>query len=335
MAESNAPQPKHPLVTSLDPAFTGHGGNAAGLAGWLEYLAHPDMNTGPRVLEFQDGSAIESSHKPHPNTTGHVKERSVLRDLTLNRFFAHADVLSGQQVGTLTEDGDLPGTSVLGATFQLIEEVRFQKPHRDTGPRPNSADVWKNVSQRLSWVVDEDNWDDEAGTLARDKYIQLSQWYDNHRTDAMFQMKVFLAKYAAIILKARADINELMGTLIKVLEDWTATNSLDGIKFLLSALREVVGIVLEPPKTVAKVALTIYDQVQKLAPGAKKSDDSGFGVDSSDIHLAYYRMLESYIAAGDKVCWEAAGAVARLITDAEHGLLFVRNNWVAVPEWSQ
>lgn len=334
MAATNEPQPNHPLVAHLDPTFTGSGGHAPALAGWLEYLAHPEENTGPRVIEFKDGTAFESNHKPSPDT-GHVLERPVLRDLTIERFFAHANVLSGQQVGTLTEYGELSDAQQLGTTFDLIEELRFK--YRDTKTAPeHSADVWTELTTRLDAVIARENWDGGARDHARDRYIQLKQWYENHRLPALAEMNQFLVRYATIIMKARADVNELMGKAVSTLEKVTATDDIDGLSFAISLLAKALDLAINLPEEAKDVAIAVKDLVTtafNAIPKSKKNTE--FGFDTGDAKLGFYRFFESFIRAGDDVCWEAAGGVARLITDSKHGLLFVRRGWVPAPQWSQ
>lgn len=333
VASSNEPQPDHPLVAGLDQAFTGSGGNAPALAGWLEYLTHPDENDGPRVLEFMDGSGIESSGKPQSNVTGHVLERSILRDLTMNRFFAHADVLSGQRVGAVTEDGEISNAQALGDTFDLIQEAYLKKALESTRPY-HSVNVWENIDVEVGGVMSRENWDGGAADSARARYSQLKQWYEHHRNPGLLAMNDFLVRYAAILLKARADINELMGKLVATLNRATADRTQEGLAFAVSALDKILNVTLKFPETVADATLLVTNVLKEAMGSATKSaQDSGFGLDPSDLQLGYYRMFESFIRAGDKVCWEAADTVAKLITDRETGLLFVRRHWVDAPRW--
>jgi hypothetical protein len=56
MAATPDPQPDHPLVRGLDKVFTGKGGNAPALVGWLSYLTHPEEHDGPRLMETTHSS---------------------------------------------------------------------------------------------------------------------------------------------------------------------------------------------------------------------------------------------------------------------------------------
>ena len=51
MAATPEPQPDHPLVKNLDKVFTGKGGNAPALVGWLSYLAHPEEHGGDAAAQ--------------------------------------------------------------------------------------------------------------------------------------------------------------------------------------------------------------------------------------------------------------------------------------------
>ncbi|TWE22515.1 hypothetical protein [Prauserella muralis] len=330
MAAAPGPNPDHPLVVGLDPMFTGPGGHAPALAGWIEYLAHPEENQGPRVTEFRNGAAWETTRKLPWDEYEIVNERSVLRDLGIDRFFAHADVLSGQKIGSLNEHGEVSNTQVLGATFDLLEEVRLGREIDLTVP-DQTADVWTSLTENLGFALNE-KW---AEGKPRARFVQLKQWYENHRDPALAEMNKFLVAYAGILMKARSDINELMGKLVDALNKSVASNPIEGIAFFLSALEEVLNLTLNFPKTLKDATLTVVSGVKKAFDLATKSEtDTGFGLDLNDIHLGYYRCFESFIRAGDAVCWAATEAVTRLITDAEKGLLFVRRNWVPAPTWS-
>jgi hypothetical protein len=324
------PAPEHPQVVHLDPVFTGPNGKAAALAGWIEYLAHPEDNEGPRVTEFRDGNKWETTRKLPWDEYEIAGERSVLRDLTVNRFFAHADVLSGQKIGSLNEHGEVSNTEVLGSTFDLLEEIRLRRSIELTVP-DQTADVWTSLTGNLDFALNE-AW---ASGKPRERYIQMKQWYENHRDPAISAMNKFLVAYAAILMKARNDINELMGKLVDALTKSVARDPLEEIAFFLSVLDKVLDLTINFPKTLKDAAVKVVSEVKSAVDSVSENKkDTGFGIDTSDIQLGYYRCFESFIKAGDLVCWEAAGAVARLITDAEKGLLFVRRNWVPAPNWS-
>ncbi|HEY0695243.1 MAG TPA: hypothetical protein VGD71_40175 [Kribbella sp.] len=329
MAPTPDPQPDHPFVGPLDPIFKE---NAAALAGWMTYLNHPEEHTGPRLLEYSNGTVAEEIDDTLERTGDVTEVRSLLRDLEPFRFFAHADVLSGQRVGELSPDGQFVRGDVIADTFQLIEEVRNKKPASMTSPREHSADVYSDLKHYVDPLFADPNWTGTTRDGAFCRFGQVKKWYENHRDPALTAMSMFLVKYSAIILKARADINELMGKLVAFFKEWTKPMSIADIaEFALSVLRAVLEL---KPKLIDGLFMA-YDVTKDAADLAKKSDKpTGFGYDSSDHSNGIYHMLDSYITAGDDVMREAATAVHNLVTDPDHGVLAVRNNWMGVPDWT-
>lgn len=330
MAPTPEPQPDHPFVGPLDDIFKK---NAAALAGWLTYLNHPEEHTGPRLVEYGDGTVLEAQDDRIAGTGNVVGTRSLLRDMEPFWFFAHADVLSGQRVGELDSDGNLARGDVIADTFQLIEEVRNKKPKSMTSPRADSADVWSDIHTYVDPTFASERWSGLTADKAQCRYAQMVKWYENHRNPALQAMSMFLVKYSAIVLKARQDINEIMGKLVKFFEEWTKNDMsvVDIADFMLTFLKGILGLT---PKLVNEMFL-VYDVTKQAAELAKKSDhptELGYDGDASN---GVYRLLDSYIRVGNDVLKEASGAIHELVTDPDHGVMAVRNNWVGVPDWTK
>jgi hypothetical protein len=168
----------------------------------------------------------------------------------------------------------------------------------------------------------------------------MVKWYTNHRNDGLVALSGYLLRYSAIILKARADINELMGKLVEALEKWYVTVTADlgeTLKFFVSLFRKAVEFALAPEITAANVALAFYDVGSDMLGAIPKGDTdkekTPFKYDSSDLATGIYNFLKSYISAGNRVLEDAADAVDALVDDREYGMVSVRNNWVGVPAW--
>ena len=152
----------------------------------MSYLAHPEQHGGPRRLALVGGAGPDLVEKEVrkaepdvsvPGSTTHFEDRgSVLRDLEVNLFFAHADVFSGQRLGELNSVGELE-CDVIGETYRLIEEIRFQAPKSIDTPRANSKDVWKNITDQCNTLFNsEDGWSGDASNAARPYYDQMTTW---------------------------------------------------------------------------------------------------------------------------------------------------------------
>lgn len=348
MAATPEPQPDHPLVKGLDKVFTGPGGNAPALVGWLSYLAHPEEHSGPRLMEpgtVVDGPAVEARSMTDPELVGpdtvpYVTKGTILRDLDGRAFFAHADVLSGQRVGELNDVGEPTGAGVLSDTYFRIEEVRYKK-QMASGMPTDSADVFEYMKlQSGDSLFTPEVWGGAASTAAKCRYDQMVLWYQNHRNPALGEMVGYLVRYAAIILKARMDINTLMGKLVKSIGEWVDSEP-SGVEFLLSNLRLIVdfAMITDP----VSGGLKLYDIMKEVVDKAKNVDPSSFSYTANRAD-GLYQMLVSYLRAGNEVLERTADAVDALVdggADTKHrgGIKGVRGgtgmkNWVEVPDWN-
>lgn len=349
MAATPDPQPDHPLLRGLDKVFTGSGGNAPALVGWLSYLTHPDQHDGPRLMEpatVIEGTAIEARSMLDPRVHGpdgiaFVDKGSILRDLEGRFFFAHADVLSGQRVGELNDVGEPTGAGVLSDTYFRLEEVRHKK-QTASGMPTDSADAWEYMKlQSGDNLFSPDVWGGDASIAAKCRYDQMVLWYQNHRNEGLHEMVGYLVRYAAIILKARMDINDLMGKLVKSLKEWADSGEPTGVEFLLSTLRNIVDFSLI--KDPVSGGLKLFDVLKEAVGKASNVDPSLFGYEDSRTD-GCYQMLNSFIKAGNQVMNRVADAIDDLVDGGEDaknlgGIKAVRGetgtkNWVAVPDWS-
>ncbi|MET0133718.1 MAG: hypothetical protein ABW215_09000, partial [Kibdelosporangium sp.] len=262
-------------------------------------------------------------------------QEAIRRDLGVDRFFAHADVLSGQRVGEADIKGRLRDVDQLGATFQLVEEVRFKKANSLRSDRDNSADVWTGITARIGPAVNAASWDSPSAELARAKYTEMLAWHDNHRNEGLLAMNWHLAKFSALVIRARMDVDELMGLLVKALDDWHSRSvNADALKFFVTLFRKFAELALAPTvqaKDAIWAAYDVFTEAMGLAP--KDTNPSGFGYDPSDHATGIHRMLELFIRTADKILEEAASVVHVLITDPDHGIQAVRNQWKNVPKW--
>lgn len=205
MAPTSDPQPGHPQIHTLDKAFT----NASALAGWLEYLAHPEEHRGPRlVTDFDLGSQSEPFEVREASYSRQVDAGSVLRDLTIPEFFAAADILSGQDIVSM------------GEAVDSVEELRHR--HDGTrGPHGDTADVYERLDTNLGIALP--NWTTPAGEQVASVYDDMHIWY-TRRTEDLFVVSKRLVEFAATIATARKNLNELMGKLVDALRQHTEEN---------------------------------------------------------------------------------------------------------------
>jgi hypothetical protein len=345
MAPTPDPQPDHFLLRGLDKVFTGPGGNAPALAGWLSYLSHPEEHDGPRRMEqLNYGMSVpngENEFKSKPGTDDHqapgvsyAEKGSILRDLDGEHFFAHAQVLSGQRLGERNSVGEQEG-DLVGSMYQMIEAVRYKEPRAAAGGRKDTVAVWHDIREKCNRLFPADpqqapGWEGGAAAAARPKYDELTQWYENYRNSALAEMMGHLGRFAGVIYAAREDLNELMGKLVQALEKW-ATEQPMNVSFLLSAFGDIFGFAMNPGFEAG--ATTFNNMVSKVIDGVTQGVPSVFAYEENPAD-GCYRMLDSFLRAGDQVLRRAVWAVDDLVGHPENGVESVRGgNWAPVPSW--
>ena len=205
----------------------------------------------------------------------------------------------------------------------------------------DSADVWEYMKlQSGESLFAPEVWGGTASGAAKCRYDQMVLWYQNHRNPALSEMVGYLVRYTALILKARMDINALMGKLVKSLQEWVASEP-SGVEFLLSNLRQVVdfAMITDP----VSGGLKLYDIMKQIVDKAKNTDPSSFSY-TANREDGCYQMLASYIKAGNQVMERTADAIDELVDggeDVKHqgGIKAVRGatktkNWMDVPDWN-
>ncbi|WP_020667433.1 hypothetical protein [Amycolatopsis nigrescens] len=290
MAPTPDPQPGHADIQQLDPAFT----HAPELAGWLEYLAHPEDHYGPRrVRETDIGTGYTGDPKEVKSKIGGrtTDVGSVMQDLTVRGFFAAADVLSGQDLDSI------------GNAVALIEELRHRKDGT-VGPLQDTADVYERMDTALGLVLP--NWTDDAGVLVGEVYADMHVWY-TRRTEDLFVMSKRLIEFGAAIATARKNLNNLMSKLVDSLHAHTEDDVWDDVLFFL--LEHVVGFALgklDPSGATGLGYSVLYDKAIKRA----ESDTVRGGLTGDQ----YYTILGSYLVAARSVCESAAVVVDKAVT---------------------
>ncbi|MQA10967.1 MAG: hypothetical protein GEU98_20915 [Pseudonocardiaceae bacterium] len=295
MASTPDPQPGHASIQHLDKAFT----NAPALAGWLEYLAHPEQHDGPRRVTHTDigtgytGDPYETKEGPRARE---LNAGSVLQDLTVSGFFAAADVLSGQSIDSIDN------------AVTLIEEMRHRRDGTE-GPTQDTADVYERLDTALGLLLP--NWTDDAGKAVGAVYADMHVWYQR-RTEDLFVMSKRLVEFGAAIATARKNLNELMGKVVDALRAHTEDDVWDDA--LLFIIEKVVGFTLgkiDPTGATPVVFSSLFGEATKKA----ESDN-----EPGELHgSSYYEILGSFLAAARRVCEGAARTSEHLVTNESLG----------------
>jgi hypothetical protein len=305
MASTNAPQPDHAAVRDLDKAFT----NAPALAGWLEYLAHPEEHSGPRLEIHGYGRSYESPPvEVRQKSESETDAGSVLRDLAVGEFFAAADVFTGQDIDSM------------GVVVGAIEELRHRKDG-DAGGYRDSTDVFNSLFESLGLALP--NWTDETGELVGTKYDDLLNWYQRRHED-LFVVSKRLVEYSAAIATARKNLNELMGKLVEALDRHTTEEPWHDAA--LGTIGNVVAFGLGKVDPTG-VAAFLFSEMFAMATAAAQENPKKGGLAGD----SYYGILQSFLKAARGVCDDTVHTTEELYTKEAVGGKSLKNARIGFP----
>lgn len=209
-----------------------------------------------------------------------------MKDLTIWQFFAHADVLSGQDVNAMER------------ACQVIETVRHRSTGRDSGYE-HTAVVYRNLVTEFEQAFA--SWTDAPGRLAQDRFKELQAWHELF-DDEFFKLSVNLVKFGAVIETARKNVNELMGNIVDALQAWSAESDFGdgGLLAFIGKILEFAVSKLDPSGAAALVFSEILGEIVGEAEATPDKDTGRVHGDSC------YGILGSFLVAAQDVCESAA-----------------------------
>jgi hypothetical protein len=203
--------------------------------------------------------------------------------MSIAGFFAAADVFSGQDLDSINN------------AVTIIEELRHRRD-ADAGDFRDTTDVYISLDTGLALLLP--TWTDMGGTAVAGLYDDMRIWYE-HRKEKLFVVSKRLVEFAAVIEASRRNINDLMGKLVKALEEHTNEGPWDDATLRL--LDKIVGFALgklDPTGVSPMIAAELFG----LAIGAAEEEKAEAGLTGD----TYYDILGSYMKAARDVCESAA-----------------------------
>ena len=223
-------------VKLLDDVF--RQGNAPRFHGMLRSLAEPRKRVpSPRYIEPHNSGWVDGEYRTGDEPVGYgvsYTYYSILQgsargdgkeDLTVDQFFHHADILSGQNVGTVPDHANLIRESLkvvsggwLESAVDRIEATRMGHSH------PMWVDLVESFAKDGGYVWQ--YWKDKASGAAMDRFSDLHLWYGDrdpggpYRSKGLGRLAQCLLGFAAVIHGARLDIDNLMGTCVQHVHAW-------------------------------------------------------------------------------------------------------------------
>ncbi|MPZ81807.1 MAG: hypothetical protein GEV28_15970 [Actinophytocola sp.] len=337
-------EPNHDYVAHLDDVF--RLGNAPRLAGMLLSLANPSNLTGAATPCYLDIPAIVvvapndgefTSHEVTGSGQIEAEVHSILQgsarsdpqpDLSVEQFFYHADVLSGQDVGKVREHLGTKLDSLDLTDGGFVERAVTALDGARTGDATTS---WTHLFDMFG-VNSElwNQWTGQASGAANEEFGQVRLWFNKEASDGVFRqdalrnMSGILIKYSATIHGARMNLDNLMGELVDQVNEWNDKAGSGGSSGKWVALGDIKNLADSSGLGhVFKVIDAVGQAASSLTAEKKLTGDQ------------VYQKLKSYLDAADTIVRDAVGEVDAMTTELERTLSNRIDEGVNIPVWDE
>lgn len=334
-------QEDHKSVSHLDDTF--RHGNAPKLAGMVRSLA--DFSTSgpwtPRYLDIHqievlaggDGEYRSHSYELVKSHEMFCDEYSILQgsmrsdprpDLTVEQFFYHADILSGQDIGKVPEH-----LNMTRKNLDVIDGAWAEEAVRDIdAARCGSSSVkWSELKARLYWGSSfwTEHWNTPSSEAARDKYDKVRLWFDDDtgafRHNALRAMSDSLIQFAATIHGARLSLDNLMGETVSQVEAWNNESIPPDGGVTLAVLSGIKSVV-DAGNPIGR-AFAFTDAVNSVVNKHTTTKDLA--------SPSCYDILGSYLVGAQEIVEEAAAKVEALVESLKH--IRDERHLFPIPQW--
>jgi hypothetical protein len=339
-------EPNPDYVAHLDDIFVQ--GNAPHLAGMLLSLAEPSTTTGiatpcyldiPAMAPFTPNDGEFTSYEVTGSEQLGTDAYSILRgsvrktprpDLTVEEFFYHADILSGQDVGRVRPH--------LGTKLDRLDLIDCGFVERaatalDATRAGDATSIWDDVSRVfLEETAGEGSiwhaWTGAAATDAKERFTRLKKWFCQEASDGVFrqaalrQLVAILVRYAATIHGARMNLDNLMGELVDEVTAWNEKTDLGAAPGKWVALTSIADLVSKTPIGVA------VNVLQKVAESADE-----LTAEKQLTESYVYDKLAAFLDAAKGIVVTTCGQVDALVTELQGVRADRHSRKVDIPVW--
>lgn len=339
-------EPNRDYVAGLAEVF--RLGNAPQLAGMLLSLADPGYGHGrltpcyldvPALAVFAPNDGEYSSNVVESTIQlGGIDYYSILQgsarsdplpDLSVEQFFYHADVLSGQDVGKVRAHvgTKLDRLDLLDGGF--VERAIAALDATRTG---GATSIWTDLFDMFIagtgglW----EHWTSPTANDARDKFDHVRKWFAKEASDGVFRQEALrhlsevLIKYAAVIHGARMNLDNLMGELVDRVHEWnekTPADTKPGSWVSLADVRDWTTSV--SLGSAFKVIDMIGAAASSLIPEKQLPEDQ------------IYHKFTAYLDAADRIVRDAVGEIDALVRELDGVRKNRHDPGVDIPVWSE
>ncbi|MEV6647876.1 hypothetical protein [Amycolatopsis sp. NPDC051371] len=325
-------------VADLDPVF--RHGYAPALHGMLKALSVVDQHGppwGPRWAQYEDPiydpTELRSATNDvavsvayctlHPIMQGSVHGDGS-RDLSVAEFFSHAEILSGQDVGTVKgyADRDHPEALAIQDGGWIERAGNALENTRASGRALTEYGLLEPLQVGNGWWAQ--HWSGPPGSVpheAQARCSTINEWYENFRASSLTVLAESLTRFGAIIHGARFNLNSLMGACVDQLEKFDAEgDGAVGLSTGWKTYRGIVDLVTAGPM----VPFVIADKmVEVLSDNGNKDLDPG----------GFYGTLYSFLQQADELMHRTTDEVDALIDEMRKKFI-VADKDLGAPSWT-
>lgn len=352
------PPGRRPIeVTGIDKKTSPELWKAAGeLNAWIDYLSHPESNSGPRLYrpvhpgdQSPTGSKyVDLSVPSGPTDMDNDPSYTVMSVLDgyaadPAELFKAAQAVSGVDEGVVTKGYSNFLQGCFTYPEDQIPELSGKSPSGGTGasaPAPTAPPRGQNCYPELSqirgdWANIRNGWvstENNDAQAYEDDFIRFQVYLES----SFLKLGEYLVKYVEIHRKAGKDIATLMDHLTQQFAQYQPRSegfTLDLKSFLITGIVELVCAVLTDGVSLAFQAKSLG------AAGAQMVGDGAKTLHPTDTPLqsAYFitEVVKQYLDAVNKIEQDVSAALARLKADLNNTMGELRNDRAYVSKITQ
>ncbi|GAA3799912.1 hypothetical protein [Amycolatopsis tucumanensis] len=227
------------------------------------------------------------------------------RDLSVEEFFSHAEILSGQDVGKVKGNaGRDPAALALQDGGWIERAGSALENTRASGRSLSEYGRLETLQVGNGWWAA--HWSGPPGSVpheAQARCSTINEWYDHFRASALTVLAESLTRFGAIVHGARFNLNSLMGACVEQLEKFDAQGEVSpGLSTGWKTYRGIVDLATAGPMA----PFTITDKMIEVlqANGTENLDGGGF-----------YGTLYSFLQKADALMHRTVDEVDTLIRE--------------------
>jgi hypothetical protein len=321
------PIPVPSINATTDPALAKA---AAELNAWIDYLAHPETNNGPRIYRpvagrelTPDGGTRHDIPSPRPVDTEadpNYHLVSALDSYTTNpsELFKAGEAVSGVSEAAINEAYAALTQGCFTFPPSATQSPSAPPPGNPGGPVRDGG-LYGELSQiRVDWMAMRHSMtstEHNHAQLFEDDLIRFQVYVEN----GYLRVAEHLVKYRAIFQKAGEDMAKLMDALTQRFATYGQDEgiSIDLRSFLLTGLVEVAcAVITGGLSTVFRVKTIAEVATQMVGDAGKTAKDNGQETNNPiDHHPLIVNTVKQYLDAMAKIERETATAISDLSFD--------------------